>query len=245
MELGQILHNNPVGLPASDFVDALITSLRSEIARVYWNVNEKAFYDAGPGDIGGDRGWASNPAETRPPLGIPGIEWWPYYNWGGIPEDADWDQGAANRPNFSFEGVEIRWYKRFGRSMNVNVVWPAEKWVRWFERCRQTLRAWEDERGHRHRDPTPYPEPSGTVSLTPESADLRHVELMRQVGTLEAQINCIACVCLDVAEKKAPRFGPEDWRWCSALDWVSRLGRHALQVPGRLKLHDNESEPEK
>lgn len=173
MELGQILHSNPVGFPASNFVDALITSLRSEIARVYWNVNQRAFYGAGASDIGGMRDWGA-PAESAPPLGIPGIEWWPYYNWGGSPEDDDWDQDAANRPNFSFEGVEVRWYKHFGRSLNVNVVWSAEKWVRWFERCHQTLRAWEHEHCHYHSgDPIPYPEPAGVVALTPEAAAWR------------------------------------------------------------------------
>jgi hypothetical protein len=237
-EAGQILHNNPAGFPASDFVAALITSLRSEIARVYWNVNQKSFYDAGPGDIGGDEGARGEP-ESAPRLGIPGVEWWPYYNWGGSPEDADWDQAAASRPNFSFEGVEVRWYKHFGRSLNVNVVWPAEKWVRWFERCRETLRAWEGQRGEQHGigDPSVYPDPAGAVPLTPEAADLRHIELMRQVYVLQARIDCIACVCIDVAKKKSPRFEPGDWRWCEALDWVVRLGRHALLAPGRLSLH--------
>lgn len=239
MEVGQIIHNNPVGAPADDFVDALITSLRSEIARVYWNVNQKAFYDAGSGDIGGRRSWGE-PEESAPPLGIPGIEWWPYYNWGGCPEDDDWDQEAANRANFSFEGVEVRWYKHFGRSMNVNVVWSAEKWVRWFERCRQTLRAWEDERGHHHGgDPTAYPDPAGAVSLVADQGDLRHIELMKKVSTLEAQINCIACVCIDVSDQKEPRYEPEDWRWCQALEWVVRLGRHALKAPGKFELHDD------
>lgn len=168
MEAGQILHNNPVGHAADAFVAALVSAIREEISRVYWNVNQRPFY----GNVR-DReyvlSWALQDA-SAPPLGIPGIEWWPYYNWGGAPGDTDWDQAAADRANFSFEGVEFRWYKNFGRSLNVNVVWPAEKWQRWFMRCIQTLDAWEYERCPalrvgRSGQPPAYPDPAGAVPL--------------------------------------------------------------------------------
>ena len=167
---------------------------------------------------------------------------WPGYNWSTVClEDADWDSGRSGSPEFLLQGVEVRWYKRFGRSMNVNVVWPAEKWVRWFERCRQTLRAWEDSEGRPSpRDRVPYPDPSGAVSLAAEREDLRHVELIDRIRTLNAQLTCVACVCIDVSHGEEPRFTAEDWRYCHALDWVVRLGRHALQAPGRLRLHDSE-----
>ena len=52
MEAGQLLHNTPVGIETSDFAEALISSIRYEIARVYWNVNQRPWKGAGPGNIG-------------------------------------------------------------------------------------------------------------------------------------------------------------------------------------------------
>lgn len=134
MEAGQLLHNNPIGLDCPEFVCAMMVHIRSELACIYWNINQKPWAGAAPGDIGGSDDYWSKEEKQWEPL-PPGIEFRPYYNWGGSPEDSNWDQDQANKPNFSFEGVEIRWYKRFGRSMNVNVCWPPDKWVRWFERC--------------------------------------------------------------------------------------------------------------
>ncbi len=125
--------------------------------------------------IGGDR------FDETCDVQIPGMEWHEYYNWGGCPGDADWDQAKADAPNFSFEGVEFRWYKRFGRSMNVNVDWPADKWQAWFKRAIQTVDAWHDAgmraktveltKGKynfnpaRSGPPVQYPDPSGRVEL--------------------------------------------------------------------------------
>lgn len=233
MEVGQIIHNNPVGYSAQDFTAALVSAIRDELDRVYWNVNQKKWK-------GGPRwdGWNHEDAECSYDPLPPGIEWRGYYNWGGSPEDDDWDQTEADKPNFSFEGVEVRWYKHFGRSMNVNVVWPAEKWQRWFERCMQTIYAYESRHSLSRlgRDPVPYPAADGIVSLSPEAADLRYVELTEKVETLKAQINSIACVCLDVENGKPLRFTRKDWRWCQALEWVTKLGCHALKAPGKFRL---------
>jgi hypothetical protein len=161
MELGQIIHNNPVGYSSSDFTAALVSAIRDELSRVYWNVNQKPW----AGTPNGYDWWDKGPLAYEPLP--PGIEWRGYYNWGDSPEDDDWDQGEADKPNFSFEGVEVRWYKRFGRSMNVNVVWSAEKWARWFERCMQTIYAYESENSNVHyREKIPYPSPDGKVPLT-------------------------------------------------------------------------------
>jgi hypothetical protein len=237
MEAGQILHNNPVGFPCPEFVTALVVAIREEIGRVYWNVNQKSWLGTPQRDRVGESEGLSY--ET----GMPGIEWRPYYNWGGDPEDDDWDQAQANAPNFACEGVEIRWYKRFGRSMNTNVVWPAANWVRWFERVTQTIRAYDDHAPNaaRYQDPEPYPDPQSRVPLDQTPDDLRHIALMEKVRTLEAQMNCIACVCLDVERRIQPRFDPEDWRWCQTLEWVSKMGRHALKVPG-FKIFDEEED---
>ncbi len=236
MEAGQILHNNPVGAPLPDYVRAMISHLRSELARAYWNTQQK-FWEEGPGFD-----WEDKDKEHGLTPLPPGIEWRRYYNWAGSPNDEDWDQGQASAPNFAFEGVKIRWYKHFGRSMNANVVWEPVKWVRWFERCVQTIEAWEHENCPvlSNRDGFSYPDPSGVVPLEPSADDLRYVDLMQQLERVKAQLNCIACVCLDVAEGEAPRFEPQDWCWCKELDWVTRMGLHALKAPGKLELHDED-----
>ena len=143
-EAGQLLHNNPVGAPLPDYAEALLVSIREEIGRVYWNVNQKSWGFAAHAD---DEAWYwDSPDLPEDGTGIPGVAWRAYYNWGGSPEDADWDQAKANLPNFSFDGVEIRWYKRFGRSMNANVQWGPAEWVAWFERCIDAIRVFENRR---------------------------------------------------------------------------------------------------
>ena len=137
-EIGQILHNNPVELPCQPYVRALLVAIRSGIATAYWNVNQRPWGGAGGGDIGGEDAaqWGSNLSSDT---GIPDIEWREYYNWGGSPNDQDWDQDMADRPNFSFGEVEIRWYKHFGRSLNSNRDWNPEQWVAWFNSVLDTL----------------------------------------------------------------------------------------------------------
>jgi hypothetical protein len=160
MELGQILHNNPVAIDTTPFINALIFHIRREITWAYWNVNQKRW----AGDPDYDP-WTDSERSFQPlPLGI---EWRPYYNWGGAPDDADWDQDEANKPNFSFEGVEVRWYKNFGRSMNVNVDWSAEAWRLWFERVIQTIQAYNSraECFSGMHPPLPYPDPASKVPL--------------------------------------------------------------------------------
>jgi hypothetical protein len=237
MEIGQIIHNNPVLIPAPDFVEALLSHIRHEIARVYWNVNQKPW--SGCDDFG-------ESDERNYDTGIPGVEWHPYYNWGGSPDDDDWDQSEADKPNFSFEGVEIRWYKHIGRSLNTNCQWHPEKWARWFERCMQTISAYE----HAHSSvgvssPAYTPDPDGAIALTEDSREFYHAELLEKVNRLEAQLNCIACVALDVEEGKPPRFDKSDWRWCEELGWITRLGNHALLAPGKFTVDGDEKPPQK
>jgi hypothetical protein len=156
MELGQIFHNNPVGIELPEYVRALVFHVRREIARVYWNVNHRC--------------WAEDPSTNsflteglNYDTGIPGVEWRAYYNWGGCPDDPDWNQDEADKPNFRFEDIEIRWYKRFGRSMNVNAEKSPSEWVAWFDRCFDAILVYENrmheiswkqaaERGNAPRD---------------------------------------------------------------------------------------------
>jgi hypothetical protein len=140
MELGQILHNNPVFHPIPDYAHALIAYLRDELSRAFWNTQQKHWEGAR------DFSWLECEDSPHALTPLPsGIEWRHYYNWGGCPEDADWDQAQANAPNFSFKNVEIRWYKHFGRSMNSNVELKPLEWIDWFTECVSTIGAWETE----------------------------------------------------------------------------------------------------
>lgn len=160
-EVGQILHNNPVGAEMPAHAGALVWAIRLELSRVYWNVNQKMWAGSPDFDPWKDEG----KFEPLPP----GIEWRPYYNWGGSPEDPDWDQEKANAPNFAFEGVHIRWYKHFGRSLNANVKWAPNKWVKWFDRCLQTINAYEYANSrHKFGDVVTYPDPKEVVPLMGE-----------------------------------------------------------------------------
>ncbi len=40
-EIGQILHNNPVGYSTSDFIEALIDKVRDKTSLACWNVLQK------------------------------------------------------------------------------------------------------------------------------------------------------------------------------------------------------------
>lgn len=43
-------------------------------------------------------------------------------------------------PNFSFDGVELRWYKYFGRGMSLNVHKTEKQWKTWFDKCMKEIR---------------------------------------------------------------------------------------------------------
>lgn len=150
-ELGQILfHNQPIYHETPAFADALLVAIQHRLGIAFWNVHQKTW--AGEH---WDGTWGELP---------PGIEWRNYW-WG------DDNAPEVQLPNFSFEGVEIRWYKHPGRSNNANVVWTPAEWARWFDRCLQTIDRWEYENCPslqigRLSIPT-WPDPMGTVPLSP------------------------------------------------------------------------------
>jgi hypothetical protein len=136
-EAGQILHNNPVGYDVPAFACALIVDIRDDLARAYWNVRQEKWV------MSSQFAWTEEGVGSVDDPGVPGMEWRSYYNWGGSPEDDDWDQAEADRPNLAFDGLEVRWYKHIRRSVNANVIWTPDQWVRWYERAQQTIAAWE------------------------------------------------------------------------------------------------------
>ncbi len=109
LELGQIMYGNPVGeYVCKEEVAALLNYIFEELERVYWNIHQKEFQE--------HYGTGMKKLVVRS------------YYWG---ED---EEGKA-KPNFSFNGVEFRWYKHRGRSMTINVEISKVKWVKWFKKC--------------------------------------------------------------------------------------------------------------
>lgn len=53
------------------------------------------------------------------------------------------DNCEVQLPNFAYKGVELRWYKHFGRSMSVNVSMSEKEWRKWYDDCIQYVRGQE------------------------------------------------------------------------------------------------------
>lgn len=94
------------------FLEALLVGIRSEIDRVYWNVNQ--------------RRWRASGCECPvTDAGIDGLRW---------TQPVEWDDADCSG-EFEFDGVVVSWYKHLGRGMSAAgaSLEPAE-WVAWFDR---------------------------------------------------------------------------------------------------------------
>lgn len=127
-ELGQAAFGNPAGeydLP--DIGDACVMYLLDEFNRVASN--------AGLCDMGSIR--------EMPHMEIAdvGMCHRPYY-W----HFGDDDEPDAVKPNLSFGGVEIRWYKYPGRSMSCNMEMTPDQWASWLHKALKALRDYDAAR---------------------------------------------------------------------------------------------------
>jgi hypothetical protein len=116
-ELGQAIFGNPTGdhaLPA--MVSLAFEGIRGDIEIAYWNRFQREF-EPGLPLVKGE---------------IPGIAWRPYW-WG------DEDAPEASLPNLTFEDVEIRWYKHFGRGMSCNVEMTPDRWFAFIARMKHHI----------------------------------------------------------------------------------------------------------
>lgn len=126
-DLGQAFGGNPWEKHVMpEYAEALFEAIWKEIARVFWNMNQREF----------------DPYGTDDPK-IPGFEVRSYW-WG------DENASEADLPNFVFGDVRIRWYKYPGRGMSANVSWDPVRWVEWFDSALAAIRAheklWDEER---------------------------------------------------------------------------------------------------
>ncbi len=114
LELGQIFMGNAVGeYVCPEYVEAMIAYIFEEIDRIYWN-NYQTEWDR----------------HDDPKL--KGIEFRPYC-WGE-------DEKEKSQCNFAFKGVELRWYKNFGRGMTLNKDMTSDEWIEWFDECLKHIR---------------------------------------------------------------------------------------------------------
>lgn len=108
---------------APDYVDALLSELLSEIRRVHWNLYA---HEWGPT-------WHSDSVEDPE---IDGIVFTRYYDGCACEDEPEHaPECRHSRPNFAFDGVAFRWYKRPGRGMSTNKNLTPEEWVNWFNKC--------------------------------------------------------------------------------------------------------------
>lgn len=113
-EIGQAVFGNPTGdYYFPEFAEAFLMYIFEEIRRVFWNKNQ--------------REW-----ENYEDPKIEGIKVRPYC-WGE-------DEEEAEKPNFEFNGVAIRWYKYPGRGMSCNKAMNPEQWKKWFDECLGVIR---------------------------------------------------------------------------------------------------------
>jgi len=116
-ELGQFTHGNSFDeYECPEYVIALFQYIIEEIERVYWNRNQKEW-------------------DKYEDPKIPRIKYKSYY-WGEDPKE-------AKKPNFSFDTIELRWYKHIGRGMIVNQEYTVGQWQRWFDRCIKQIRKYD------------------------------------------------------------------------------------------------------
>lgn len=130
--LVQAMHGVWSEYEADDFVEALLQSILEEIKRVHWNVYQHEWDSTYWGDS------ISDPE-------IPGLYYSRWYtdhcDCGGIDNDRSHEPNCVGlKPNFQFEDVEFRWYKRPGRGMSTNKNMTSDDWRQWFQRCIDKIR---------------------------------------------------------------------------------------------------------
>jgi hypothetical protein len=137
MELGQMLFGNPYSCP--EYVKALVVDLLNDL-EIHWG-NEH-ICTPGCEEFTAIHNW-----EDVYDFSVGGITFKRYY-WGD-------DEGEAAKPNLSFKGIEVRWYKYPMRSSTTNVKMKAYQWVRWYDAFKYELGSHdEDTVRYREREAT-------------------------------------------------------------------------------------------
>lgn len=122
-ELGQMAHGQPYKeYGVSALVEAALRAIGDEMARVYWNINQKSLDS---------------------PLDNMGLN--TYDNGTFFMEGYDW--GDNEQPyNFRWREIEISWYKRCGRGMSANADITPDMAAEMLTSCLESIRAGEPKR---------------------------------------------------------------------------------------------------
>ena len=131
-ELGQAVFGAPMAeFEPPEIAEAAMRSVLEELERVHGNREQTR-------DIrfGGNEGNEYELGEIR----------YKAYDWG----DCDCDTVGEclgkcewSKPNFSYGGVEWRWYKYFGRGDSVNVNWSPSQWSDWLIKTLAYIRSFD------------------------------------------------------------------------------------------------------
>lgn len=118
-ELGQACFGCPTSeFACGEFVEAGLRYLCNEIERVEWNIRQEQF---------------ESPSSNN------GSEYNTYafqmraYYWGE-------DEKLQALPNFSCDGLEVRWYKYLGRGMSMNKEIDANEFFKIIDKCLKAVR---------------------------------------------------------------------------------------------------------
>jgi len=119
VELGQLLFHRDSILEYEVplFVEALLSYIREEVQRIYWNINQKEL------NLETDE-WVEKEFAFRP------------YDWNF---DVESEKRDSQVSNIEFDGVKINFYKHFWRSMTSNIDKSKVQWIKWFEKFNKVL----------------------------------------------------------------------------------------------------------
>lgn len=117
-----------------DFISALLSYILDKVKMVHWNVYQHEWSPDWHGD------------KVEDPE-IPGIQFTRYYDSCSCPDENDGihlDECRHSKPNFSFNGVGIKWYKYPGRGMSTNKDYNPYEWKEWFNVCLEKVREFDN-----------------------------------------------------------------------------------------------------
>lgn len=119
-EIGQAVFGQPYQkYEASELLIAALEAIRKELARVYWNKNQKEIQD--PFDNTGGR----------------------YKNDVFEVEAYSWDEDKEQPYNFRWKDLRISWYKYLGRGTSCNRPISPDEINEMLEECLKSIRAEE------------------------------------------------------------------------------------------------------
>lgn len=114
-----------------DYVEAMLMSIRSELSRVLWNINQREI------DPFGNTGEVF---EDSPTFKVRA------YDWGKA------DGEDPMEPNFEWKDFKVMWYKYFGRGMSCNRDMKPHEAAKMLSECLEAITQYEKENDETYRE---------------------------------------------------------------------------------------------